>query len=547
MTAGAFVALILLAAAGATLGLASARNGISPVLVLTVFAVAAVAASIELARRAAIAYPLADISLIELYTRDALRGRLLVGPYSHFPWHHPGPLYFYLLAPFYVLGGGKSAALNAGAFVLGLGSVSVVLWVAHRACSPAFALAIVAVVSAYALRLAGLLVSVWNPHVVVLPVAAALVAVGALAAGDGVMLPVVAVLGSFIVQTDVALAPVLAAAVLVGTGACVRRRGLSRTQLALATGLLALMWLPTAVEQLTNRPGNLTALWRFFSGDAASGQTFPVAFRAWAGAMTAAFQQELTLPIGGAVARLPDAWNVVAPGLVVTAGTAAAIACKTGRPADRWFSIMCVVSSIVALWSATRIAGPIADHQLFWASMIGALDAAAIGGALLSRAAPALTRVRFAPVGQGAALALTVTLGLIQMNRVRLGSAPVTVSLPSIPAFGHSIAGVIHATGARKALVRLDEPQWGVAAGILLQMERLGIAFAVEDDWASMFPHRYRATGDEDVELAIVATGSRPDLSSRRGDILIDASTHVEVHGLWMDGGSSSRGALPRP
>jgi hypothetical protein len=88
---------------------------------ISVIAVGATAAII-LARRAQPAFPLADIAVLEIYTREALTGRLLVGPYSRMGWHHPGPLYFYLAAPIYALGAAKTAALSAAAFVLSLTS-----------------------------------------------------------------------------------------------------------------------------------------------------------------------------------------------------------------------------------------------------------------------------------------------------------------------------------------------------------------------------------------------------------------------------------------
>jgi hypothetical protein len=36
-----------------------------------------------------------DYAALELYTRLAAQGRQLLGPYSRFGFHHPGPAYFY--------------------------------------------------------------------------------------------------------------------------------------------------------------------------------------------------------------------------------------------------------------------------------------------------------------------------------------------------------------------------------------------------------------------------------------------------------------------
>ena len=73
-------------------------------IVLATVVLAASAAAVFLARSAEPFYPVSDIALTELFTREAAHGRLIVGPYSRFGWHHPGPTCFYLLAPFYAAG-----------------------------------------------------------------------------------------------------------------------------------------------------------------------------------------------------------------------------------------------------------------------------------------------------------------------------------------------------------------------------------------------------------------------------------------------------------
>src|SRR4051794_25498581 len=52
-----------------------------------------------------------DVAFIELTIRDALHGRVSLGPYSRFAWHHLGPAVFYLYAPLYALSGHSSRAL----------------------------------------------------------------------------------------------------------------------------------------------------------------------------------------------------------------------------------------------------------------------------------------------------------------------------------------------------------------------------------------------------------------------------------------------------
>ena len=70
-----------------------------------------IAVGVAETRRAPRIFPLADIAVLEMYVRNALTGSLLVGPYSRFGWHHPGPLYFYLIAPLYRAAGSQAIAM----------------------------------------------------------------------------------------------------------------------------------------------------------------------------------------------------------------------------------------------------------------------------------------------------------------------------------------------------------------------------------------------------------------------------------------------------
>jgi len=82
--------------------------------------------SLGLVNFAAYAAPIvtdADIAVTELYVELATRGDLLLGPYSRFGWHHPGPLFFYLVAPFYALGGHQAAAMYAVALAINISAL----------------------------------------------------------------------------------------------------------------------------------------------------------------------------------------------------------------------------------------------------------------------------------------------------------------------------------------------------------------------------------------------------------------------------------------
>jgi hypothetical protein len=59
-------------------------------------------------------------------------------------------------------------------------------------------------------------------------------------------------------------------------------------------------------------------------------------------------------------------------------------------------------------------------------------------------------------------------------------------------------------TGAPgRPLVRIEQDAWPVAAGVLLNLQKSGVPFAVEDDWLPMFSDIVAATGRETEVIEI--------------------------------------------
>lgn len=160
--------------------------------------------------------------MLEIYTLHAAHGTLLVGPYSRFGWNHPGPMYFYLLAPGYVLSGYREESLLVTVLALNLISIAAMLLVARRYGGPVPAYALMACLALLYFRASSapgwdfgdLLSNSWNPLAPMLPFALALLLSAALAAGHLNVLPALVLVGSFVVQTHVAFLPVTAAVVL---------------------------------------------------------------------------------------------------------------------------------------------------------------------------------------------------------------------------------------------------------------------------------------------------------------------------------------------
>lgn len=358
-----------------------------------------------------------DLALIDLHTRDALAFHQQLGPFDRFGWSHPGPAYFYLLSiPYRIMGSGPRAEF-VGAIVIGALAALAIVWVLRRRCGPWAALwgatcvgvVILAMSFAggsnvtYSESVAGAVVSPWNPTVVVLPTLLVAVLCAAAVAGSPLSLVGAAAVGSFCVQTDISTLPVVGvlwvlSAAAVATGALVARgrrtgaapapadggrspsaadtapavpthrrpRRFPRSTWWLGVGLVVLvvMWIPPALQQLSNHPGNLTEIERFFtSAHPAHGLSAGL----WSvvsvnSVLVAGPSQIMASPLGiaGAHGSL-----VLALTVVLGLGSLAVALIRRHRLAVALAGAG-LVGQVVGIYSVTAIVGPIWGYLLLW-------------------------------------------------------------------------------------------------------------------------------------------------------------------------------------
>lgn len=221
--------------------------------------------------------PLGDQALLELRVHDVGTGHTpLVGSYQKFGWNQPGPALLYLLALPYRLLGTDYAALQAGAVLLnGLAALGTVA-LATRSGG--------LVVGLWTMALLGLLLSgrgidifadPWEPSLSVLALVLLVLVVNELVLGRAWAMPAAVALASVIAQAWATTAVMAAALLAWGLLAFVWRWCRHRAEVGTAwrwpvvvSGVvLAGLWLPPFVQQLRDDPGNVTAMWRFFTAD----------------------------------------------------------------------------------------------------------------------------------------------------------------------------------------------------------------------------------------------------------------------------------------
>ena len=477
-----------------------------------------------------------DRGLAELALMRASHHAQLLGPYSRFGWHHPGPSWFYLLSLPYLVTGMATYGMYLGTLLLqGAAAVWIVLAV-RRHGGPALCLATALVLLLYLRALdPQLLRFPWNPLATMLPMALLLVLAALAAAGSVPALAGALVVGSFLAQTHVSTAPVVLAvagvalvALLVRTGLPWRHLPATRAGRALplaALAALVAMWVPPIVDELTGHPGNLTELFRFLRCGCDPPHPLHEALSA-AGQMLAGLVHG-NLPVVAALDGTLDRRRA----LVLAGFTTAALAlCVAGRlRGDRFAEAsggLVAVALAVAIVSFTRVAGPIEGYLVIWVTSFAAV--LGIGWAsLLVGALPALGR-RLAPrarVAAAAGLAVPLAIALCVLSVVRtqgLVGLPSPAAEPGDLAVGYPQAWRLAESGLgsvprQPVLVRIATHElWGTAAALTVQLVKRGFTVHVTDDWVFFWGSEYRSTGREAVRLVLAEPADAGGVTGER-------------------------------
>lgn len=522
------------------------------------------------------AFPTGDGAVIELYTLQASRGWWEYGPYSRWGWHHPGPLMFYVLSLFYTASHAHALAINAGAVAINLMAVTVILWALARHASATLAVAVTASLALFLWRLPPLLVSAWNPHLVLLPLAALIVAASITAAGRLSLLPMTIVMASFVSQTHIALLPcaaVVTACALVA-GMITGRTTSTATGAAADTWMRGrwfwlgvsvligfLLWLPPIVEQVTSADGNLSKILRFFltPDPADPSAPFSQALRVWAAAILAPLAPGLHFAVGALLAReasmpivalaLLEVVLLIAAGWIkpgsktpgdTTLGDTVSGGAASGPAVDAWFCRICAVASIAAMVAMTGVRQGFGDYMVIWVSTIGVMNAAALAAWLFTWLIARLSAPRHAanvrlkwivPVVTCACLIAVTAHGAVDLERLRAERIAVARN-GDVRVRGESVYVALRTFLAkarvRRPLIRVAGT-WDNTAAIVLQLQKRRQPVAVSDDAIWLMGPQFTKDGTEDADLTLADRTERAATSARDGDCML-----IERHGLSL-------------
>ncbi len=491
-------------------------------------------------------FPTGDAALIESYTLLATQGKLMVGPYSRYGWHHPGPLYFWIAAPFYALANFKSAGLHVAVQCINASSMIVVAWVAARFASPQLIATLFAASIGYFWRAREILVSVWNPHVPIVPTVALTVVCAAIAAGEVTLIPLAAIFASFIAQTYIGLLPYAAGlssiAIIAVIATSRRDHGVWIDQktsrvLNLTAWLLIILWSGPLAEEMASSPGNLTRLWHFFGDaqampgttDALVGKTD--ALVAWGDNVAGIFLPGFRFSSGSRFIPSSAWWPLLYSALLALLLVPASLVFRAKRHRfDAAFAAILLVALLMGFWSITRIVGMIPGYAVVWISAIGVLAASAVCAAAIaffmsgsgSASRPAwavnVTCITFA-------VAYLAIVSRLPDNR----HEKLSRQERELSALFEDLRGYLEKSGIRRPLFRIGPDMWAVTAGLCLQLQLAGRDFAIDKQSIFLFTDEFAADGTEDALVTIAPRSVHSELVTRQDNTVVASAGSVQI------------------
>jgi hypothetical protein len=429
-----------------------------------------------------------DRAILGLTAADAWRAPVLLGPYSRFYWHHPGPLYFYVLNVLGTVFGGGTVGFVLGAVAINVAAVTGILVLALRRGGRALVVWSAILVAAYLFAIDPVPFDIWNPSVTLIAFALVLLLAWSVTCRDWWAMPWLALVASFAVQTHVGLVPGVAMALgFVVVVSVVRqrrrttplgddeRRTVGRALLS-SLAVIFVVWLPPVIQELTSSRGNLSDLVQFF--------TRPGTPHTLSEGLTNTGLQA-TLMLRGvldSVSLMADGHQGLTLALLVSAVAfgVAVFAALRARADDTVVLLGLVGAELaVGVYGVTKVVGPIQYYLVQWISAVGFVLWFAVGKAGLDFA-----RARRPPPSRLAKRAVLV-VALVVLGALTLRAVPghaglinENLDVPNNRAlFGYVPTAQLLASteSGRTVVLRNDSPTgWEVLAADALMLEQHG-------------------------------------------------------------------------
>jgi hypothetical protein len=474
--------------------------------------------------------PISDYALTELQVRDIGRHEVLTGLYSRSDWRHPGPMFFYLLAPLYRLSGEASLSMFFTALAVNAAAVAGIAFLAWRRGGASMLLCAL-LGCALLMRTLGaeFLLDPWNNYVVTLPFGLLLFATWGAIRGDRWALPITVVSASFLAQTHVGfvlLAVPLAAVAAVGFVGPSLRRGVDPARrravlvtLAWSAAAGVVLWLPVLVDVLVNDPSNLQRIAHYFRTTDEPAQTLRTGWRIVTGqfAWPPEWLTEKRTDVVG-YGESPFKHESVLPWMLVPVVLATAYQWwrrRDDHAGARSLGAVLGLAIGLGVVGVARTLGPALDYRLRWTWMLGLTGFVLVVFTLWQVA------VRRWPHSDRAltvtAATLVVLVSVANVVSAARADAPWHGDSEVMADLAPRVLDELDPAGGQVLLAdRLSDAAW-YTRGLVLQLERAGVDARVPSGKVPLFGESRALRRDEPVQARLVVVAGR-DVSNALRD-----------------------------
>ena len=474
-----------------------------------------------------------DGALEELATRDVWRWHQLLGPYSRFGWHHPGPALFYWLAlPDRLLGSGGPGT-EIGIILLNGAAAAAIVVLLGRRWGHWLAVWAAGCVLLLHLILGGAIWrDTWNPFAVIMPMTLMVVLAADGATGAVASWCWALVAGSFAVQTHISTGAVVVVVLAASLGGLVwmwrTRRGVQWAAWWASAGLALaiLMWIPPLIDAVRHHPSNLSLILKFFTARHPVHSLFEATRTSLTAASTVFLGRHGSL--GDVVIRSTGALVLGTVLLLAVIIATSWVGIRRGSRLGLWLMCLSVIGIAVAVLSGTRVVGDIAQYLVIWQASFAITLLLGLGAAVLTPEPSAVPLRRHSSHHASAGslgvrvASIIAAAGTVAAAAVAVGQQAALAGPTSFPGYAPPGEDRMASDAVRSALrpsdrvVRLTiatQSAWPTVAGVALELERGGrrttevATPGYGFDATVLFGLNRRPTGREDVDVEFERIG----------------------------------------
>jgi len=480
-----------------------------------------------------------DGALLEMSTRSLFSRGILLGPYSRFLFFHPGPIYFAVRYPLYMLLGQRNSSFLLTTVLISVLSLFTGWYIVRRFTSRFISVVFASAVALFLLNTDKTQwLSEWNPHIIMFLVLLYMLAMTAVGLRKMKYIYPAVISGSFVTQTHIGGIPLLAAvaaaailfAVFPGILSSGKQEWVKRDwkHLLLGTALLLLLWAPPLYEEFYSEGnGNLTMIKEFLENSEPDQDT-GTALGPWSSTLSG---MELSRFVRIIRDWKPEVSEVLPTVVIALRLLFLSVGYSLLRRRGKFrfvsaLSLICIFAHGVTLYSVSQIRGELFVYLIEWMNVISILSMFTIFAVVLAL---------FNESGKFAKVKKYIRIALIAFTVFSSGAVTIDAGGYFNPGLDPSWSNEI---AVRELSIQLAEyidrqsddyyvmklesqERWPVMMGLMNTLEKQGYLVCMEDNvwFVSTLPPKGAETRTVRLGTLTVRGGNNPNLIARYGDV----------------------------